>query len=336
MANHQSAPHLSPNEVLWAERSFLAGVFIAAVAFGVHLTLFILCFKALAQGQRTRSNRFFLFYICLMFLLGNIGNGLNIKLTQMSFIDHRDWPGGPSAYLVQTTNVLGIACNITYIISSWLQDGLLLYRFYVFWHGFPYLLAIPIPMFMTSTILSIFLMVRITQPGITLWTKISINIATPYWAISIALNVLITAFISARLLYMRHTLRKLLSVNGKEYLSITAMLVESAALYSINGLVFLIGYSNGSTLHLALATLGQSQSIAPLLIILRVAEGRAWSNETARDLRKSHPAAGVELQMKFRSPEASSGPRSVLESLRFAPTNSSHKGTVDLRDDELC
>ncbi|KAF9527836.1 hypothetical protein CPB83DRAFT_884029 [Crepidotus variabilis] len=338
MADNQSLSSPPASVALWAERSLLVGVFLAAVAFGVHLTLFILCFRALIRGQRTRSNRFFLFYICLMFTLGNIGNGLNIKLSQMSFIDHRDWPGGPSAYVVQTTNILGLACNLTYIISSWLQDGLLVYRFYIFWHGIPYLLALPITMFATSTILSIFLMVRLTQPGITLWMKISIDIATPYWAISIALNVLITAFISARLLHMRHTLRKVLSVTGQEYLSITAMLVESAALYTTNGLIFLASYSCGSPVsNLALSTLGQTQSIAPLLIILRVAEGRGWSHETARDLRRTHPATEVELGMKFRLPESSSHPHtdSASGSIQFGAPNSSIKENVDSKNEVL-
>jgi hypothetical protein len=97
-------------------------------------------------------------------------------------------------------------------------------------------------------------------PGITLWSTISINLAIPYWAISIALNIIITACITARLLYMRYQMRKLIDGSGAEYLSITAMLTESAALYTSNGLIFLVTYAVNSPIqNLALPVLGQTQ-----------------------------------------------------------------------------
>lgn len=108
--------------------------------------------------------------------------------------------------------------------------------------------------------LSLFLIVELSQPGITLWSKISINLAIPYWSISIALNVIITTYIAARLLYMRHRIRRVVPDCGVEYVSLTAMLVESAALYTVNGLFFLISFAVNSPIqNLALPLLGQSQ-----------------------------------------------------------------------------
>lgn len=102
-------------------------------------------------------------------------------------------------------------------------------------------------------------------PGITLWSTISINLAIPYWAISIALNVLITACIVGRLLYMRYQMRKVLAGTGSEYISITSMMIESAALYTANGLIFLVSYAVNSPIqNLALPVLGQMQ-VCPLL-----------------------------------------------------------------------
>jgi hypothetical protein len=133
-------------------------------------------------------------------------------------------------------------------------------------------------------------------PGISLRSQISVNLAIPYWSISIALNLGITACIAARLLYMRYQTRQVIDGSGAEYVSVTAMLVESAALYSTNGLLFLITYAiNSPAQNLFLPILGQTQvcasnrmmhnkglfatqSISPLLIILRVLHGRAWSS----------------------------------------------------------
>lgn len=97
-------------------------------------------------------------------------------------------------------------------------------------------------------------------PGINLWTTISINLAIPYWAISIGLNVIITACITIRLLYMRYKIRKAMPGAGSEYLSVTTMTVESAALYTVTGLIFLVSYGVNSPIqNLALPVLGQVQ-----------------------------------------------------------------------------
>jgi hypothetical protein len=93
---------------------------------GIHFTLFIWTFYLLWNGKRTQADIFFLLYISVLFLLGNIGNGTNIKFGEMTFIDDRNYPGGPNAFFVeQSINPIAVICNTTYIVNSWLQDGLL-------------------------------------------------------------------------------------------------------------------------------------------------------------------------------------------------------------------
>lgn len=97
-------------------------------------------------------------------------------------------------------------------------------------------------------------------PGITLWSTISIDLAIPYWSISIALNVIITTCIASRLLYMRYQIRRATVGSGSEYISITSMMIESAVLYTVNGLIFLVSYAlNSPVQNLALPVLGQTQ-----------------------------------------------------------------------------
>jgi hypothetical protein len=87
------------------------------------------------------------------------------------------------------------------------------------------------------------------------------KLAIPYWAISISMTVILTALIAGRLLFMRYRLDKLVGARtSTPYVTITAMLVESAALYSINGLIFLVSYGvNSPSQNLWLPLLGQTQ-----------------------------------------------------------------------------
>jgi len=228
-----------------------------------------------------------LIFICILFVLGNIGNATTIVFGQKTYIDDRNYPGGPSAYFVeQSTNWSCVVANAVYIVNSWFQDGLLVYRFWTIWARNYYIVALPAMAFVTSTVLSAILIAELSEPGNTLWSTISINLAIPYWSISISMTVILTSLIAGRLLFMRYRLRKLMNMETPTpYVTVTAILVESAALYSINGLVFLISYGvNSPVQNLFISLLGQTQSIAPMLIILRVAQNQAWSADTETNL----------------------------------------------------
>ncbi|KAJ7448666.1 hypothetical protein B0H11DRAFT_340224 [Mycena galericulata] len=272
---------------LWNERSIFVGLFLGAIGFGVHLTLFFQCARALYARKGGKRNRELLIFICILFILGNIGNATNIVFGQKTFIDDRDFPGGPNAFFVEeSTNWSAVVCNSVYIVNSWFQDALLLFRFWTIWSGNYYVVALPGLAFLTSMILSAILIAELSEPGNTIWTTISVNLAIPYWSISISMTVILTSLIVGRLLFMRYRLRKLMGSNAPTpYVTVVAMVVESAAIYSINGLIFLVSYGvNSPVQNLALPLLGQTQSIAPLLIILRVAQGEAWSGATMTEL----------------------------------------------------
>ena len=130
--------------------------------------------------------------------------------------------------------------------------------------------------------MGVILLFQLTQPDANLWTTTTLNFGIPYWAISIGLNVLVTSMIVARLFMIRRRTSAVLSANHtKTYTSVAAMLVESAALYSITALIFIITYARNSNIqNLVLPVLGQVQAISPLLIMWRVALGQAITRTT--------------------------------------------------------
>ncbi|KAF8158630.1 hypothetical protein K438DRAFT_1860886 [Mycena galopus ATCC 62051] len=314
----------APNETaaeLWNERCIFIGQLIGTIGYGVHLTLFCQCVPALCSRKSGRHNRELLIYVFILFALGNIGNATTIVFAQKSFIDDRNYPGGPGAYFVeQSTNWSAVVCNSVYIVNTWFQDGILLYRFWTIWSRNYYIVVVPALAFLASMILSAILIVELCQPGSSFWTDISMKLAIPYWAISIAMTVILTALIAGRLLFMRYRLNKLVGARtSTPYVTVTAMLVESAALYSINGLIFLVSYGvNSPSQNLWLPLLGQTQSIAPLLIILRVARGEAWSGET-RDQLTSMRFGKQNPGTCTTNVESTTG--TVLNTFRSGPTN---------------
>ncbi|KAF7377397.1 hypothetical protein MSAN_00161300 [Mycena sanguinolenta] len=317
---------------LWNERCIFIGQFIGAFGYGVHLTLFVQCVHALYSGRKTRRHNWeLLLFIFILFALGNIGNATSIFYAQKTFIDDRNYPGGPGAYFFeQSTQWVAVLCNSVYIVNTWFQDGLLLYRFWTIYSRNYYIAVVPALMFLTSLILSAIVIVILNRPGNTFWTALSVKLAIPYWAISISMTVILTALIAGRLMFMRYRLKKLVGASSSmPYVTITAMLVESAAIYSINGIIFLVTYGlNDPTQNLWLPVLGQTQSIAPLLIILRVARGQAFTGATVDQL----------TSMRFGRSQATrttnDGSTTVLDTFRSGRKNVRMGSHQDLEQKE--
>ncbi|KAJ6482591.1 hypothetical protein C8R45DRAFT_1001965 [Mycena sanguinolenta] len=306
------------------ERYIFIGQFIGAFGYGVHLTLFFQCVHALYTGRKSRRHNWeMLIYVFILFALGNIGNATSIFYAQKTFIDDRNYPGGPGAFFFeQSTQWSGVVCNSVYIVNTWFQDGLLLYRFWTIYYRNYYIVVVPALAFLTSLIMSAILIAVLTRPGNTFWTALSVKLAIPYWAISISMTVILTALIAGRLLFMRYRLKKLVGASSSmPYVTTTAMFIESAAIYSINGIIFLVAYGlNDPSQNLWLPLLGQTQSIAPLLIILRIAHGQAWSGATMDQL------TSVALR------KTNAGSTTVLDTVQSRPTNARVGSHQDLEE----
>lgn len=174
--------------------------------------------------------------------------------------------------------------------------------------------------------LSIVELYSITQPGASMFSDSAVNYglrASPssvpwspdpnmlyvhfcsvYWSFSVALNIVVTLLIVSRLMYMRYMLMKTMQQSEAGiYTSVAAMIIESAALYSIAAIIFLVGYAkqiplqfavepveliqvrlSWSNIAVSLSTRLAHQGVCPLMIILRVANGNAWSRETYRSV----------------------------------------------------
>ncbi|KZV88702.1 hypothetical protein EXIGLDRAFT_839026 [Exidia glandulosa HHB12029] len=301
---------------LWNERSYLAGILIGAVAYGVHATLFFITLYLMWNRPRSesrKSDNAWMAYIVLLFTLSSIGNGAQFKFTEMIFINQRAYPGGPSAYLVEQQNTpIAICCVVAYTVNNWLQDGLILYRFWIIYGRRWSVAAIPTLLFVATLATSLAFFT--TLNGTSFFLDLGAQLLTAYYSISVGLNVILTVAIVARLWIARHRLRRVSTLMplGHHY-SVAAMLIESAFLYSACGIMFLIPWGLGDPFqNLVLPTLAQIESIAPLLIIMRVMQGQAWSANTGAGAEES---MSTFIARKFNIDGTVSGePRSAAQS----------------------
>ncbi|KAJ7107805.1 hypothetical protein C8R44DRAFT_528948, partial [Mycena epipterygia] len=268
---------------LWVERSNLNGVLLSAVAYGILFTVTFQTLLLFFQAPWAKISWRLVSYITVLFCLASIGFGGNAKFNQQTYIDDRNIPGGPNAFTVQFFGgPINFSSFFSYVVMSWLADGLVLWRFTMIFGNNYWLSLFPGLMFTGSIASSLSLAISVSKSSDTFWGTKSVQFGIAYWSLSISLNVILTCSIAGRIWLVRHRTKALgTQSNSGQYVSITAMLIESAALYAIWGLVFLICYARNTPFqNILLPPLGQVQGIAPLLILFRVAKGRAWSPTT--------------------------------------------------------
>lgn len=287
------------SETLLAEKGWLQGAVVSAVAYGIDVALYFMCFNLLfRQMNRTNYKKHLplLGYITSVFILSTLFMAAMANFTQLAFIQYRNYLGGPNAF---ENNMFGIPVdnlgNVCGFMTMILSDGLVVWRCMVIYRGcaMPMWIIMLFPglMYAASIVMGIMWLLQVTTNS-PYFSSTQINYTVPYLSLSLALNIIITIVIVLRLLIYRHRISKVLgSGYGTQYTSIAAMVIESAAIYSAFSVAFLILFLlNNPISETFIEALTQVQIIAMLLIVFRVAQGKSWSRDTMSRVMTSRPS----------------------------------------------
>ena len=116
-----------------------------------------------------------------------------------------------------------------------------------------------------------------SQPGLSFYSAVPLAYGTSYYAISLGSNIVMTVLIMARLLIYRRTITSSLGLStehARDYTSLGTIIIESASLYSVFAILFLITYAVNNPINqifLVVANAAQvsSHSIASVPFELR-------------------------------------------------------------------
>ncbi|KAI0077983.1 hypothetical protein K474DRAFT_988399 [Panus rudis PR-1116 ss-1] len=283
-------PYYGPNEdnaTILLERSFMAGDIICGVGYGIQLVLYAACVLALWKGRNDRKyTKLLLGYITLLLCIETIFVIVQARTVQVVYIDNRNYPGGPWQYFLNSQNdAINVLFYTTLFIMTFLSDLVVLWRCWVIWTASGTVWANVVVAFPCVALLASFVMgtlwtLQSSQPGLSLYSALPMAFGTSYYAISLGINIILTALIVARLLWHRRELVKVLPPKyANHYSSLAAIVIESAALYSTFAILFLVTYAvNNPTNQVFLGIASACQQIAMYLIIYRVAEGKAFQS----------------------------------------------------------
>ncbi|KAF5337460.1 hypothetical protein D9758_018006 [Tetrapyrgos nigripes] len=305
------------SSTLFSEKTWLIGVILTGVGYGVVLTLTVMCITTLihvlksprrgGERQNRKVHLISLIYVILVFVFATMFIAGSSAMADLSFISYRNFPGGPAAFeQVMFSLPVSEIGNVAFVLSNWLADVVVVWRCLVVYKGtsVPWwaICAIPCLTYLTSWVLGLLWLIQVSAPASSPWVSSTINFTQPYFWTSFALNVSMTAAIVIRLLVYRHRIGKIMGQKyGRQYTSIASMIIESSLLYTGFQLLFIVPFGLNSPVQtLFLQPLSQVQIIAPLLIIFRVSSGRAWTMDTSTEIFKktNSRAETIELGQK--------------------------------------
>ncbi|KIJ63955.1 hypothetical protein HYDPIDRAFT_28853 [Hydnomerulius pinastri MD-312] len=272
----------TPDTDLWLERSRLDGMLLGAVSYGMFFLLTIQATIALTRrprsGSKIAEHRWMLLsYVFITFILGTIGFAGNAKYTEMIWIDLRNAPGGPAALINNELNywinMMALSC---YYIMEWFMQALLLHRCFIIWGWEKYVVWPMTTLFLAMIAMSILILAE--SSGAVFY---NINTQLAYLCIEVGMTVIYTVLVTGRLFALRKQMKEILGrEHVRTYETVAAMVIESAAMYSTLGIIFIIAFAVHSNVsNLVFLAISHVQGIAQLLIIIRVAQGRAFTQD---------------------------------------------------------
>ncbi|KAJ3838026.1 hypothetical protein F5878DRAFT_584075 [Lentinula raphanica] len=293
------------------ERYRLDGMVLDGFTFGIYTLLSIHAVIAILRSSRRGSggprqqkaglrmqSYILLLYVIVTFLLGAVGFAANARYTEDIWVNFRGQPGwAPEELIVDEFKFwYNRLASDSQGIMVWIMNALLLYRCFVTWNYARWVIFLMSTVYLTIVGVSMSVMILAQRQAI--FSRLNIQLS--FLALSCAYNILYTVLVAAKLFTVQRRVKNaLLSEYAQVYTSIIALIVESAALYFIFDLLFLISFAiHSNTENLILLENCLIQGIAQLLIIIQVAQSRqhtqiTTTNSTAQSNTVQPPRQGL-------------------------------------------
>ncbi|KAH9915533.1 uncharacterized protein B0H18DRAFT_885862 [Fomitopsis serialis] len=259
-----------------------------SILYGIELVIYGASMKVLfrRKQQQNKTDTFFMVFSTVLLLCCTINLAANCVFGEEWWIVNQNYPGGSEQWFAENAAVwYQTWASAANILVQLLADALLIYRCFVLWSNF-YIIALPCLVWLASLGLGISTLYYSGSPGGNDYAGLAQTTSTAYLSCTMAINISMSALICGRILWFaRTTERVLMNGSTRQYFGIVTIIVESALLYTVFGIMYLVTFAVGSDLGaLFMSFYAMFTVISPQLIILRVVKGSAWGRTTHNNM----------------------------------------------------
>lgn len=267
------------------EHAYYIGNYMSGILYGVELVMYFetmkyLCFKNTVRSKRAK--RLFAVYSTILLLLLTIDISCNAVWGEIMWINGRSHSGGVTGWFIEEASVWYQTLGSTSVVAMiFMGDALLLHRLYVIWGSNIWVMILPGFAYLAALALAIIELVIAGEPGGNFFGTKTRNFGISYYTITIGLNIIVTVLICVRLLRLSNAITRVLGRDSaRMYTNIATILIESAAPYSLVGIMWLIPYALQSGTAIGFGQVwAKLTCLCPQLIVLRVVSGKAWRQD---------------------------------------------------------
>jgi len=241
--------------------------------FGINTLIYGTCLYYTLDRKNLRTSSWItLTYITVMYGLAVVYFWASVEYTLDMYVNDRNFPGGPLGYATEgpiTTELF--TGSLVFVLINVVGDALLLFRCWMVWNKSILFILVPALTYCASVVCG----------ALTVQSSSALQFTLPYFGLSTGLNILLTLMIAGKLLWARRSIVAALgSQHASLYTSVAAMVIESAFLNAVASGTNIALLATGSiAANIALGTQSQVMCICPMLILIRVARGHAYSQE---------------------------------------------------------
>ncbi|TCD61211.1 hypothetical protein EIP91_008780 [Steccherinum ochraceum] len=268
---------------------------LGCFAAGMYFVLAFITIRFLCRHRRgTRAQKIILAYAITMLIVSMIWFSCAMCLDEIQTVENG--MGGLGRF---DQSILQMIIYVTFVVNIWLADSLFIYRLFIIWNRSLLVVFIPLLLWLGSVGIGIAVLISLASSYAFLADFID-KLQIVFFSLSVSMTVIVTLFIAGKLWYHERMMRKFCPSTVIS-LSLVAIIVESAALYSIAGLAFIpmvamkmdfqiamlpvIGWLSVRTHLTSYVFMVSSESprhrvISPTLIVLRIALGTAATATT--------------------------------------------------------
>jgi len=283
-------------------RFWIHGLLLQTIIYGINIVFFFMCIYALLihifkavhshhfHKQHLCQNSCLIVYTVVIFALATL-----VMTHQWTFIARVWYP--PLGYRpkLDSPEAIQRACESALLLVNWGAISFLLWRCLVHWKSnsmFPRkIMGIPYLTFLVCIATGFLQIIKNTIPSaLPSPGARDINWLLVHWSVSAGLYYLLSLLIVARIFYHRYVLQTQIGKHSARFTSYLTIIIESGVLLVVFATAHLIILARHWNLRLLFEVpLGQLQVLIPLMIIQRIAAGKAWSGKTVDCLLQRDP-----------------------------------------------
>jgi len=260
------------------------GTLLACLAFGALMILYIQLIQVL-RGRPKSSGCIFwciVIYSSALFPLATLAVIGKIKFAEVVYVTNRLYTSGPKAYYIAHSEKWpNVMAQVSTTVLPWIADILMLYRLTVFWNYQRWIIIFPGLLYLAHVSISVPQLISRIRPNDIVWQSHLLTYKIISHSLCVSLNLVFTILICFRIFVMRDKAVKVLGkLQASFYSSSITTFIESGCLFTIWTTVYLITLLRDSWVEdVFLQPHSYILAITRMLIIMRMAQDRAWSKD---------------------------------------------------------